>query len=102
MIKTSVLLKRKPGGWLLGHPWIYRSQIQEVTGSPEPGSIVKVFWGKGLIGAGYYNPKSEITVRLLSRQDVPIDTAFFKAKFSKALDFRRRWVSDTNAWRLIS
>lgn len=85
------------------HPWIYRSQIEETNGAVPPGRLVEVFLDKRrFLGTGYYNPRSEITVRLLTRRKEPVDKAFFKSKIEKAAGLRKRLVSDTNAFRLVS
>ena len=86
----------------LFHPWIYRSQIREVAGQAAPGDLVDVFSEGRPLGVGYYNPASEITVRLLARSAEPVDKAFFVHKIKKALAFRQRFVKDTNAIRVIS
>lgn len=85
-----------------GHPWIYRSQLKTV---PEngAGALADVLSAKGaFIGRGYYNPASEIAVRLLSRQPVSVDKAFFAERVKKAASYRKKVVSGTNACRLIS
>ncbi len=86
-----------------GHPWIYRSQIQSADGGPKPGEWVEVLArNKKPIGVGYYNPQSEITVRLLSREPIDSIEAFLKAKIEAAIGFRKRFVRETNAFRVIS
>ena len=54
------------------------------------------------LATGYFNPQSEISVRILSRQDVPIDRQFIKERVVQALEFRRSSVTETNAYRVIS
>lgn len=100
----KVILKNPPRGSLrFGHPWVYRSQIKESSGDCSPGDLVRVVTASGkFLAVAYFNPKSEIALRILSRQDVPVDGEFFKNRILKALRFRERLVSDTNAARLIS
>ena len=61
-----------------GHPWIYASEIENVVGAFENGDIVDVhdFRGKW-IGRGFYNPASQISLRILTRNDEPCDRDFF-------------------------
>ena len=50
-----------------GHPWIYDT---EITAPPEcsDGDLVDVVGSKGAyLGTGFYNGKSKIRVRLISR-----------------------------------
>jgi 23S rRNA (cytosine1962-C5)-methyltransferase len=99
----KVILKKPGGVSRFGHPWIYRSQIRSVDGSAEPGGLVALFSEKNnYIGTGYYNPASEITVRLLTRKPEPVTKDFFKAKIARAAAFRKGTVRDSNACRLVS
>ncbi len=100
----KVILKKSPTErvrhW---HPWIYRSQIKEAGESPVPGSLVDIYSSANrFIGTGYFNLKSEITVRILTKDKEPIDKNFLKRQIEKAGRFRQRVVSQTNAFRLIS
>ncbi len=98
----QVTLKRGASADRPFHPWIYKSQIASVAGSPEPGSIVKVRFDAGPPGVGYYNPSSEIAVRILSRRETPIDADFVQRRLAAAADYRRRNVRGTNSWRAVS
>ena len=52
-----------------GHPWIFNNEIDRVEGEVNGGETVTVFThDKKFVGKGYSNPKSQITIRLLSRQ----------------------------------
>lgn len=62
------------------HPWIYNNEIASVDGNPEPGDLVNVLNHQGrYLATGYYNPASQITVRVVSYQPLEfeqMDTAF--------------------------
>ncbi|MGG9970702.1 class I SAM-dependent rRNA methyltransferase [Ferruginibacter sp. SUN002] len=78
-----------------GHPWIFSNEVntgKERDASPQPGEIVNVLtFDKNFIGKGYYNPKSQISVRLLTRdKDVNIDDAFFHNKIKEAWEYRQK------------
>ena len=75
-----------------GHPWVYDNQVLRFEGRPQPGGIVQVFdVKKGPLGQGYFNPKSKIRVRMLTKDlDEPIDGAFFRRKIKSAWDHRVR------------
>jgi 23S rRNA G2069 N7-methylase RlmK/C1962 C5-methylase RlmI len=64
---TKIILKKGRHDRILsGHPWVYGNEIESVKGDVQPGDIVEVFDSKNyFIGKGYYNSKSQITVRLL-------------------------------------
>ena len=87
----------------LGHPWFYRSHIKEVKGDIQPGALAQIVQSNGApVGVGYFNPNSEISVRLLSHRSETIDKEFFKNKITAAVDQRKRFVRESNAMRLIS
>ena len=65
-----------------GHPWIFSNEInkgKEKDTSAAPGEIVDVYtFDKIFIGRGYYNPGSQISVRLLTRnKDEVINDDYF-------------------------
>ena len=84
-----------------GHPWIYASEIEKVDGAFENGDIVDVadFRGK-FIGRGFYNPQSQISLRILTRNDEPCDREFFARRIRDAWDYRRL-LCDPMSCRLI-
>ncbi len=100
----QVVLKRPPQGALrFGHPWIYRDQIKEVAPEAQPGDVLRVMTETDkFLARAYWNPKSEITLRVMTRKDEEVDGAFLRGRISKALELRRRLVKDTNSFRLIS
>lgn len=85
-----------------GHPWIYDNQVLRVEGDPQPGGIVQVFdVKKGPLGQAYFNPKSKLRARLLTKDlDEPIDTAFFQRKIEAAWSFRKR-MGNTASCRVV-
>ena len=84
-----------------GHPWIYASEIEKVDGAFENGDIVDVadFRDK-FIGRGFYNPQSQISLRILTRNDEPCDQGFFARRIQDAWDYRKL-LCDPMSCRLI-
>jgi 23S rRNA (cytosine1962-C5)-methyltransferase len=83
-----------------GHPWIYRSDIAEAGG--KLGDVVPVFdRGGEFLGWGFYNPKSEITLRVAERRDEPVDESWFRTKIERALAYRDALEIDGDAYRLL-
>ena len=103
-MNKKIVLKKPPQGSLrLGHPWVYKNQLQSVDAGAVPGDLVDVVTETGrFLGRGYWNPKSEISIRLLTREDEVIGPAFLRRVLQKAADFRGRHVTDTNAYRVVS
>ena len=88
-----------------GHPWVFSGAIAMVDGSPAPGDVVEVRDARdGWLARGYYNPRSQIVVRLLTWvQDEPVDDAFWRRRLGEASARRAALASDprTSAYRLI-
>lgn len=84
------------------HPWVYKSDIESVEGNPAPGDVVCVRSPKkNIIGYGYINRASEIAVRLLGRDELRLDADYFSQRIRIALDYRKKWISGTNAYRVV-
>ena len=84
----------------LGHLWVYRSDVRGAAA--EAGAIVRVADERGHYhGRAFYSDKSQIAVRLLTREDVPINRAFFVERIRHAAAYRKMVVENTDAYRLI-
>jgi 23S rRNA (cytosine1962-C5)-methyltransferase len=84
-----------------GHPWVYRNDLE---GSPEipPGDLVAVADPGGrFLGQALYSAASRIALRFVTEGDEPVDQGFWEVRLKRALDYRRRVVSETDACRLI-
>lgn len=100
--KTIKLRSGKAGRHDARHPWIYKNQILSPEASIKPGDTVKVVDTSNLfLGIGYYNPRSEISARILSFEDRIIDGDFFKEKIAAAVEKRRDILDKTNAYRAV-
>lgn len=83
-----------------GHLWVFRSDIEREDGAAD-GLPVRVLTSAGrFLAMAVYNPRSQISLRILSRRDEPIDAAFIRGRVRRALDYRRRFA-DLNSCRLI-
>src|SRR6202046_1438373 len=84
----------------IGHPWIYRSDIRSARA--EAGSIVRLTDERGRFhGRAFYSDKSQIAVRLLTRDDVPVDRSFLTERIRRAAAYRKTVVENTETYRLI-
>ena len=103
IMTTVVLHKKRKKRLELGHPWVFNNEIERIDGEPEPGEIVKITDHRGqFLAKGYYNPRSQISVRVLTYNEAEeIDQSFFTQKVREAWEYRQRVVDDTNACRLI-
>jgi len=86
------------------HPWIFSGAIASVRGSPAPAEIVEVQDSGGqFLASGYYNPRSQITVRLLSwSEGEAIDRSFWQRRLQACLARRTELMGsmETTAYRL--
>src|SRR5580704_12553442 len=83
-----------------GHLWVYRSDVR--SADAQPGAIVRLTDERGRFqGRAFYSDKSQIAIRLLTREDIPTDRAFFQQRREKAAAYRRVVVENTDAWRMV-
>jgi 23S rRNA (cytosine1962-C5)-methyltransferase len=95
-----IISQRGVGRIRLGHLWVYRSDV--CSAQAEPGAIVRLTDERGRFqGRAFYSDKSQIAVRLLTRQDQPVDRAFFKERLRQAIRYREQIVENTEAFRLV-
>lgn len=81
----------------LGHPWIYDNEIGDAPSANfQDGGLVRVRDARGQgLGVAYFNPRSKIAARYLSRRgDETIDAAFWRRRVFAARDYRRARFGD--------
>lgn len=89
----KVYLKRRIAPRIAnGHPWIFNNEVEKVEGNPVGGETVEVFThDKKFVGKGYINPKSQILVRLLTRQKQDeINEDFFRRRIRECWEYRKK------------
>lgn len=86
-----------------GHLWIYRNEILSKIDHLDAGSMVKVFEERKekFIGIGYINPKSTITVRVLTFLEEAIDRNFLKKRISESIRYREDFLGLKNTYRAV-
>ncbi len=86
------------------HPFVFQRMLAAADPAARPGDIVSVYDKSGaLFGRGFYNPRSQIALRMLAHGDVPIDDDFLRQRIATAVALRRELRLDavTDAYRLI-
>ncbi len=84
-----------------GHPWIYRSDVMDVA-DVEPGIVVGVRGPRNReLGHALFSDRSQITLRMIARDDRPIDLAFWRDRIECAIGFREILEIDATAYRLV-
>ncbi len=90
---TKAFLKKKISRRIEnGHPWIFSNETALIDGPVNGGDIVDVFThDKKFVGRGYINPKSQIIIRILTRdRNEQIDERFFFNRIKKAWEYKRQ------------
>ncbi len=84
-----------------GHLWVYRSDVQQRP-QVETGAVVRVVDQRGrFLAFAHFGAETEITLRLLTTQDEPVDAAFWRRRLQAAQAWRSRFVTDTDAYRVL-
>ncbi|MBN1654980.1 MAG: class I SAM-dependent rRNA methyltransferase [Deltaproteobacteria bacterium] len=101
-MKSVTLKKNQDKRVLAGHPWVFSNEIGDVSEALELGEEVAVqSYQKRLIGRGFYHPRSLIAVRLMTRNDEPIDKRLWVERLRRAWSFRRRIYPQHECYRVI-
>ncbi|NWG17390.1 MAG: class I SAM-dependent rRNA methyltransferase [Chloroflexi bacterium] len=75
------------------HPWIFSGAIEAARGDPAPGDIVTVTdYNGAFLARGYWNPRSQIQVRILTWQDEPITRDWWRKMLRRAIKGRDRYT----------
>jgi len=102
---TASLKPHKEESLQGGHLWIFSGALQQPPRWIEPGGLVDVKSSTGqFVARGYYNPRTDIAIRLLTRNiEQAIDEDFLRKRIRSAVDLRKVFdPNKTNAYRLIN
>jgi 23S rRNA (cytosine1962-C5)-methyltransferase len=113
MSDTVTITQRGADRILSGHLWVYRSDLLEAKpsargearalASPEPGSVVRVQdQRRRYLGQALYSSKSQLALRLLTRERRPFDRAFLAERIAAAARYREVVAAGAEAYRLIA
>jgi 23S rRNA (cytosine1962-C5)-methyltransferase len=87
------------------HPWFYRKMVEKPQDRlPAGGPVRVVDKSDRFVGIGFYNPRTELALRMLSREEVTDVDAFLGELLARACDLREqtlRLPAVTNAYRLV-
>lgn len=86
--------------WAQGHPWIYRSDVV-ARPTTAAGAVRVVGEGNGFLGMALWSPASTISLRLLTREERPIDEGFWRERVDAAARYRESLAPDASAYRLV-
>ncbi len=85
-----------------GHPWIYRSDVEKAPALLVGGEVVAIEDGRRRFrGKAFWSARSQIALRLLTREEVPVDEGFFAARLERATALREEAFPGETAVRLV-
>lgn len=102
--RRIVLLPGRDKAVREGHPWLFSGAVARAEG-PEEAPLARVFDARGEpLGVGLYSPRSQIRVRMLSREpEARIDRAFFAGRLAEAAALRRAVLPlETTGYRAVN
>src|ERR1043166_5875173 len=102
-LPTVIIKPGEADRLLAGHPWVCAGAILRLTSPAADGALVQVKdHRQRLLGTGFFNSKSKIQVRLLSRERINVDVAFFEQRIREALALRRKHLPEATSLRIIN
>lgn len=72
------------------HPWIFSGAVLRVEDAADGELVTVVDHQNNFLARGYWNSKSQIQVRILTWRDEPIDDAWWRTMFQRAINLRPR------------
>lgn len=90
---AKFFLRKKAGDRVAnGHPWVFGNELGDHDGEAQAGDIVELYSYNGsFIGKGYYNPASQITIRLVTRtKEEEVNNEFFYNRIAEAWAYRQQ------------
>src|SRR2546421_180513 len=101
---TASLKPDREKSLLSGHLWIFSGALQQPPHWIEAGGLVDLKSSTGqFIARGYYNPHTDIAIRILTHNiEEAIDSAFFRRRIRGAMELRQVFdPAQTNTYGLI-
>ena len=99
-VSTVTITRRGEERLRSGHPWIYRSDAAEVHAAG--GDTVRVLGPTGrALGYALYSERSEISLRLLTRDAEEPTPDLWRGRLRAAIDYRSALEIDATAYRLV-
>ena len=98
-----ILRKGREQRQLQGHPWVYEGDVARVKGTPRDGGVADCYSHDDVfLGRGYFNSRSKIRLRVLSRHIAEdVDDALLRRRLAAALGRRRRLYPEATGLRLV-
>jgi 23S rRNA (cytosine1962-C5)-methyltransferase len=99
-MSTVIISQRGEERVRSGHPWVYRSDVAQVSAAG--GDVVRAAGPRGkTIGYALYSDRSEIALRVFSRAAEPPAETLWRERLLAAIDYREGLSIDSTAYRLV-
>ncbi len=85
-----------------GHLWIYRADVEKAPAGLEGGEVVILQDGRGrFLAKAFWSARSKISLRVVTRDEEPVDEAFFARRLSSAIALREHVFGAERFVRLV-
>jgi 23S rRNA (cytosine1962-C5)-methyltransferase len=85
-----------------GHLWIYRSDVERAPATLESGDVVALVDGRGrFLAKAFWSALSKIALRIVTREEEPVDESFLAARLASAIALRERTFGAERFVRLV-
>jgi len=85
-----------------GHPWIYRSDVEKASAEIPSGEVVAIVDGRRrFLAKAFWSTRSQIALRVVTRDEEPVDEAFLAGRIQSALELRQRTFPGEPSVRLV-
>jgi 23S rRNA (cytosine1962-C5)-methyltransferase len=103
MLEPKVTVSRRGSERIArGHLWVYRSDVEKAPAALESGTVVALVDGRGrFLAKAFWSARSQITLRVATRDEVPVDEGFFAGRLSAAIELRQRLFGQEPCLRLV-
>jgi 23S rRNA (cytosine1962-C5)-methyltransferase len=100
MTSTVTITRRGEERLRAGHPWIYRSDVADA--SADGGDVVRIVGATGRpLGYAQYSDRSEITLRLFTRDAEAPTLETWRDRLRAAIEYRASLDIDATAYRVV-
>ena len=88
----------------LGHPWVIADRFTKQWPQGQPGELISLVDDKNRqLATALYDPRDRIVARVLGKETLRLDTAWFESKLRQAEVLRQQaLLEETNAYRLVN
>jgi len=85
-----------------GHLWIYRADVEKAPARLETGDVVLLADGRGrFLAKAFWSSRSKIALRVVTRDEEPVDEGFFARRLAAAIGLRERVFGAERFVRLV-